>query len=670
MSAPWWKVPHAPAQITRANGVPTPLLLPANKADVLREMEALIPAYTFDWTSRSAVDPGTAFTKLYAEITAPIRSRLNRLPEKMMVEYLRTAGIQPGPAQPGTAQLSFELSTAATNTVVIPQGFQVGAQAADGSGNLVIFETDYSFTAVPFTIGDLFVQKGTVFSPIDSKAPSWLPFGKEARAGWSLCIGLQSTRTLEVNALSIGIEVAQAPGAPPPASAGGLTPLPVPPPPVLQWEIHDGSSFKPAELLRDDTSNLAHSGVMVLRIPVGWRSTSLPGVTADASYWLRLRLIYGQFASAPELTALRLNVVSAKATRSIRDEILLVDSDITGEQRQQQKLRLSQTPVLPGSIILEVDESGGLADPGTPAQRWEEVIDLNVYGPEDKVFILDPEAGVLTFGNGVQGMALPLGFRHVKAVVYQVGSGAAGAVDADKITQLLSSAAFVSKVTNPRRAAGGLNAEEHTSAIERGPEEIRAQSRAVAVADYELLALRAGASIARAHAVSAHHPQHPGSRIPGVVGLFIVPTNRGDGPPIAGPDTLAAVAKHLAKTAAPVGVEVVTTAVKFHRVRVELSAVIQPEYSTADVTSALIDSINRYIDYVHGGDDVKGWPFGGPLRYSSLLQRLVRTSGVTAVPRLSLIVDGRRLPTCADYLTPPNELLWAEAHEVIPVETI
>ena len=172
MSAPWWKDPNAPAQMTRANGAPAPLLLPANKADVLREMEALIPAYTFDWTNRSAVDPGTAFAKLYAEITAPIRSRLNRLPEKMMVEYLRTAGIQPGPAQPGSAQLSFELSTAATNAVVIPQGFQVGAQAADGSGDLVIFETDYSFTAVPFTIGDLFVQKGTVFSPIDSKAPS------------------------------------------------------------------------------------------------------------------------------------------------------------------------------------------------------------------------------------------------------------------------------------------------------------------------------------------------------------------------------------------------------------------------------------------------------------------------------------------------------------------
>jgi hypothetical protein len=39
-----------------------------------------------------------------------------------------------------------------------------------------------------------------------------------------------------------------------------------------------------------------------------------------------------------------------------------------------------------------------------------------------------------------------------------------------------------------------------------------------------------------------------------------------------------------------------------------------------------------------------------------------------AVPRLSLIVDGRRVPPCEDRAIGPDDLLWPAGHLVIPAE--
>src|SRR5947207_3585959 len=97
--------------------------------------------------------------------------------------------------------------------------------------------------------------------------------------------------------------------------------------------------------------------------------------------------------------------------------------------------------------------------------------------------------------------------------------------------------------------------------MRRGPQEIRARSRAVTTADYALLARQAqGALVERAYAVAGLHPAFPGRAIPGVVAVFVVPPDRGEGPPTPDEDTLRRVAAHLSENAAPAGVEVVAAA--------------------------------------------------------------------------------------------------------------
>ena len=76
----------------------------------------------------------------------------------------------------------------------------------------------------------------------------------------------------------------------------------------------------------------------------------------------------------------------------------------------------------PGSLELTVDEGaiGAGADAG--AQRWREIEELDAYGPDDRVFELDEVTGELQFGDGVHGMLLPRGIRHVVAQRYQVAT--------------------------------------------------------------------------------------------------------------------------------------------------------------------------------------------------------------------------------------------------------
>ena len=106
--------------------------------------------------------------------------------------------------------------------------------------------------------------------------------------------------------------------------------------------------------------------------------------------------------------------------------------------------------------------------------QWIEVDDLDAFGPDARVFELDEVSGVLTFGDGERGAALPDGFRHVVAQRYQVASGLASSVAAEEVSGLLSSMPFLVGVTNPLPASGGRDAETIANAARRGPRKIRA----------------------------------------------------------------------------------------------------------------------------------------------------------------------------------------------------
>lgn len=703
----WWER-DAPAEEAEAGRVvpgpgPTgvqPELTEATREAVRSDVRGRIAGYTPDWTDPDRQDAGVALVRLFGTQAEPVLARVNRLPEKVLAEHLATAGVRRRPATVASALLEFTVNPPDGASVLVPAGFQSAASTPAGQ---VVYETDDDLYATPATLGALAVQEAGTLEPLPlgpaGPGRPFPPFGRDPEPGNSLWIGLAG-QAGPYPRLALGFVVAALPPAP--ADSGGLLPLPLPPAPLLRWDVLDGNRLVPAELLRDSTAGLGASGTVELRVPRSWAPGSPPGSRPRPPLrWLRLRIAHGAFAGpAPVLAGLRLNTVAATAARTIRDEPLQPVQDAAGVGPRR-RMKLSQVPILAGSVVVEVDDdtggdvfgtgsgtgsgtsgrttAGGGAAKG--ATRWREVGSLAGFGADDRVFTVDHDTGIVDFGDGVNGAAVPPGFRNVRAVRYRVGGGSGGAVRAGAVSGVVTALPFVTKVTNPFAASGGADAEPDAAAMRRGVGELRSRGRAVAPADYGLLATRApGASVARARGVPGLHPDYAGSPIPGVVGVLVVPpvtdpgSRTGPGtaadstePPVPTAATLRAVADFLSREAAPAGVTVVAAPATYRKVAVESWVVLDPDQDRAAVLARAGDALRTYLDPLRGGEDGAGWPFGGALRHTALVRRLLAVDGVLAVSRLSLTVDGTRRPPCTDHAIGPHALVWPERPLLIPV---
>ena len=672
MTEVWWgreAGPQRRARLVGADGraARTPELVSATRQAVGAAIDARRAAFTPDWTDRSRADAGGALARLLAIQLEPLLQRVNRLPEKALVEHLRIAGVGQLPATAAAALLELSISDTAGGSVLVPGGFQAGAGGADE----VVFETAYPLHATPAALTDLAVEDGGLLTPLDLTQPA-PPFGLRPQPGNALWIGLTVPPTCDPPYPTVALGVAAgAAGAPLPFAAGGVGLPPPGRPALLVWEVLDGGQPVPAELVRDETAGLTGGGVVQLGVPRRWRVAAPPGAPAlPVRHWLRVRIAHGEFPARAAIAGIRLNAVAATAARTIRDEFLeRIPDEPDGVGA---RMRLLQTPVLAGSLVLEADDDPGGDVFGVEADalRWREVASLTGHGGQDRVYVLDPTSGEVTFGDGSNGARIPEGFRNVRAVRYQAGGGRAGHVAAAAISTPLTSVPFVTGVTNPFAAFGGTDVEPVADAIRRGAADLRTGGRAVAPADYGLLARRAdGADVARAIAVPGLHPQMPGRPIPGVVGVFVIPPDRGTGPPpVPSAADLAAVTRFLVRRVAPAGVTVVAAAPTYQAIEVAACVVVDPDADQVTVLRDAAAALDRYLHPLTGGENGDGWPLGGTVRHVALVRLLLALDGLLAVSLLTVAVAGIRHPACTDVRTPSNTLLWPGRHDLVPVE--
>lgn len=180
-------------------------------------------------------------------------------------------------------------------------------------------------------------------------------------------------------------------------------------------------------------------------------------------------------------------------SRSVVGEIL---GSSTGESTEA--FALKQGPLVPGSLVLEVDEGAGWV-------RWQERENLLYHTlPSGRIGFSSPEArdfyvrtdaagtAVARFGDGVYGRRLPAGGVNNVRASYRVGGGAAGNVPAGSIAKAKTAVTLLDKVTNPAPAAGGAEAEDLERARRFGPLAFRSGQRAVTLGDFVALAYQAG----------------------------------------------------------------------------------------------------------------------------------------------------------------------------------
>lgn len=108
----------------------------------------LIRQYCPDWTDLTPSDPGMTLVEVFAHITETMLYRLNRLPEKAYVEFLRLIGVKLQPPAAAAVKLSFTLNRPQNHPVEIARGTRITTGRSD-AGEPPVFHTLETVTIPP-----------------------------------------------------------------------------------------------------------------------------------------------------------------------------------------------------------------------------------------------------------------------------------------------------------------------------------------------------------------------------------------------------------------------------------------------------------------------------------------------------------------------------------------
>lgn len=94
-----------------------------------------------EWTDLSPSDPGIVLLELFAHLTEVMLYRLNRLPEKAYIEFLRLMGVKLIPPSAASVMLRFTLARAQESPVEIPRGTRVTLERPGAGSEPPVFVT-------------------------------------------------------------------------------------------------------------------------------------------------------------------------------------------------------------------------------------------------------------------------------------------------------------------------------------------------------------------------------------------------------------------------------------------------------------------------------------------------------------------------------------------------
>ena len=431
----------------------------------------------------------------------------------------------------------------------------------------------------------------------------------------------------------------------------------------------------------DETGALRRTGLIQVFLPTPLVRAARFG---REGFWLRLRPATGATgvdagAWQPVVRGLFVNGVPAKQARTIVQEIL---GSSLGEPSLA--LELAETPVLPETLELRVreqlseDEQEALEEErrrsilgsGRPPSEappvvgtvagvdgtwvlWRRVDSFIGADGDARVYRLDPTTGLVTFGNGRQGKVPPAGNDAIRAFRYQQGGGRQGNAPAWSDLAVKSALEGIEAVVLPVDAAGGVDSPDPFTLLDTAPARLRHAGRALAVADYEALAVAAAPEVVRARCAPL---ERPGDPIRVAIAL-----RDGTRRPVPSLALRAAVARTLhsagwgglptrrLRVEPPSYVDVAVTV----RLRVPAALAAQVEQAA---TAALVELLHP----TDGGPDGRGWPFGRRLWESDVLRTLDGVDGIDRVDGVELTrPDGRPLDAM-----PADGLVTAAAGDV------
>jgi predicted phage baseplate assembly protein len=636
--------------------------------DIIEEVRTRIARYTPEWqpvwTDLNDSDPGITMVQVFAWLTEMLMYRMAQVPKLSYIKFLELVGIELNPSEPARAEITFPITKNHTQSyVIIPAQTQVSGEDSEG-GPPAIFETERAVHALTAQLQALVAFDGyepkRVMVENDNANEGFLPFGPLARAESALMFGFgyggnPARKDFPSVEVDLAFWVMPDPGASEAVQCGFPKSLQYPPA-TLRWEFWNGRDWAGLDLLKDETLALTHSGHVRFRVPS--KEVLQPEALAgeqEKYLWLRVRVVESQYERPPRLRAVRTNTVSAIQAETIQNEVLGGSNG-----RRDQSFQLANSPVLAGTLHLEVDEGDGY-------KSWEEKNDFFGSKGNDKHYVLNRTSGEVRFGDGIHG-AIPVANvnnagANVVARQYRFGGGKHGNLPAGNIKTLVTSVEGVDAghVGNLFPAYAGRNEETLEEAKKRAPQSIKSRCRAVTIEDYEYLARQAG-NVRRAKALPLYHPAFPGIQVPGVITVIVVP-NSEEPNPIPSEGTLRTVCAYLDQRRI-LTTEVYVVRPTYQQVKIDVEVIIKDNADLAEVKPAIEESLLNYFHPLKGGEDDQGWPFGATIFYSRVHQRVFAVPGVQTIKRLTIYLDGEEAPECRDVDLKPGALAFSTEHQV------
>lgn len=618
--------------------------------DLADEMIRRIPAHTPEWKSAQQGDPGRTLIELVAWMGETILYRVNLLPRRQRLEFLRLLGLKLRPAEPAHGLVTLKhKKPAGAAPVFAPVGTRLeGPVPFETTGPITVQPIEgrvyykrrlegpeaealkdviddlaelYGVETVdPYATTALFEDDRAVPSGIDPLTDS------VDRTLWIALLALDDkvpSRDAALAAfdaqpalLNIGVipRVASPdpdPEAPEPARAEHF-----------EWSISSRrvagdvaqDFYLPLQTEADDTDHLSREGSLRLVLPVrasvaapvndldvdtdaglGDRPPRVddPTVSARIVAWLRLRP-RGD-GGVLLISWLGINAVKLEARETRRQVQVGI-----GNGRPAQTVRLPAGNVDTASFALAVREGGkGFV-------RWRAVDDLAALSRDERGFTLDAAEGVATFGDGLAGRRPEAGAR-IRVDCMRSGGGLAGNVPAG----LLASVEMAGlTAAQPAAMTGGRAAETLETAEKRVRSWLQHQDRCVTEADYKAIASEL--ELARVEVLPRFRPYQQRIETPGVVSLLPLPDKTVRQPPNPRPDRrLIEQVRAYLEPRRPLATELFIIAPDYVKIGVAAAVDIREGFAQEEVVKALKAALYDFFWPLRGGGrDGTGWPLG------------------------------------------------------------
>jgi hypothetical protein len=482
---------------------------------------------------------------------------------------------------------------------------------------------------------------------------------------------------------------AAAPASPTSAPSGPPAVMPLHHSARTVWEVYIGyGGWRPldsanGEEVQDDTRAFTLNGAVRILLPA-----SLGGIaTGDPLALRRLRCRYegGRYDAAPVLYAIEANAVPVEQAIRVAAAPALQRHHSgeaygwigTGTGWSEQRIESAGRPIIAESLSLYTIEDGAWLN-------WDARPDFDASGRTDRHFVLDPGAGMIAFGDGQQGRAVPEGVEIVARFMVtraEAGNLAAGTVfrlaednhnrqllcsDFEPLRLRLNDSGQLSpskiEVINPVAAWGGAAAESVAEAEGRAIDSVERTGRAVTLPDYEALAKTTpGTCVARSFARANAHPAFPCFLAPGIVTLVIVPSLPADRPS-PGPALRRTVAGYVSRRQV-IGTRVEVVGPTYLEVAVRATVQALDGVDADKLRRLISGALDQFFNPLTGGPDGGGWPFGRDIYRSEVLQVIDETPGVDHVLALGLLAGGCD-PQCGNVCVGPLGLVAVGRHEI------